>query len=201
MLDRVERLPIVVPLALSASAVVVPLAIMLSIGGTEGAVAVAVGVVVLVASAALLAWRVHIERLPLVLGPVAASAKLDGHTAFRFRALLGRGRAMLDARARVRFVSAQGDSIELEPIMARADQLLGPWTVVVIDREQVWDKDGRFEVEVAAVDPKGREWSVTQRYGATEVIDGRFSPGLVLRKGRMQWDLDAWSNVVEATSE
>ena len=172
-LDVIERLPTPVLLGVSGAAFVGALLVAAAAGGSIAVWALALGALTVAVCGGLLAVKVHLRRMPLELGDVGVRDRLDGHVAVRFRSRLGRGRRMDRARATVRFVPEQGEPIELQPLMAEAAGLVGPWTVVVVDRHDQCDQPGAFEVRVQAREGS-KTWAVEARYSPEQIHEGRF---------------------------
>lgn len=195
VLDLIETLPKAPLLIAAGVGAVVPLPLAWLTGGTAGVVILLIGVAVVGVAGGLLALRVHLDRLPLVLAPVAAEGRIDGHRSLRFRVRLGRGRHMSSVRGLVRFVPTQGEPVQLPLLVEQESEVIGPWTLVVVDRaSQIADRSGRFEVEILATEGS-REWSARRSYGEDLVVVGRFLPAIFLSKGRIKLDHDRWGKV------
>ncbi|MFK7928418.1 MAG: hypothetical protein AB8H79_09515 [Myxococcota bacterium] len=190
-LDLIERAPTPALVGLCGASALLALAVAAVAGGSVAIVALLLGAAVVLGSGAVLATKVHLGRLPLEVAPVALQDRLDGHPAYRFRARLGRGRRMDRAAATVRFFPDAGDPVDLEPLLGRAQGLVGPWTVVVVDRAEVCTGPGRFEVRIRAAE-RSREWSAEASFSRSELKSGRFVPALAPRPLRLlageRWD-------------
>jgi len=168
------------------------------IGGAAGIWAALGAVALVVLAGAALAARVHVERLPLELSAVAVEGRLDGHRAIRVRVRLGRGRRMDRVRGRVRFLPPDGPPIDLAPLAPDARGVVGPWTLVAVDRADALPGGaGIFEVEVAATEG-GRTLTARRTYGGELVVAGRFRAGFARRGGRLVLDRAGWSGVERA---
>lgn len=174
-MDLAQRLPISVLLIVVGLCVVFPLLAGALVGGWLGLAVVLLGVLGLLSAGSLIALKVHISRLPLQLSVEGARARLDGHPSFHFRAQLGLGRRMESASASVHFLPDDGDAIELEPLLARGERLHGPWTLVVVDRDERIQGEGRFHVRVE-VEERGKRWEVERDYPVFDLVEGRFIP-------------------------
>lgn len=172
-LDVIERLPTPVLLGVGGAAFVGALLVAAATGGTIAVGALVLGALTVAACGGFLAFKVHLRRLPLELGDVGVRDRLDGHVAVRFRARLGRGRQMDRARATVRFVPDQGEPVALQPLMAEAAGLVGPWTVVVVDRQDQCHRPGAYEVRIQAREG-AKTWAVEARYAPEQILAGRF---------------------------
>lgn len=200
VLDIAERLPIAVLLGVGVAAATISLIVAATWGGTVAVSALVLGVIVVLVSGGLLALRVHLARLPLELADLALTTRIDGHHAYGFRARLGRGRLMRNATAQVRFLPDHGDPIPLEPLMGTGERLLGPWTVVIIDRDGRCGGEGRFEVSIDATEGQ-KTWTAAHTYGADDIQAGRFRAPVGMRNGRLALTHDAWDQVRPPTLE
>lgn len=175
--DLVLQLPTPVLLTILGVAALGAPAVALLVGGQVAVWILLLGVGVLLLAGVALALKVHVLRLPLRLSGSGVRLRLDGHPAWQFRAQLGRGRRMDVARATVRFVPDHGEPVALQPLMDHGERLVGPWTVVVVDREERVQGPGRFEVRVTATE-RGRAWEAETAYSDDRMADGRFVPAL-----------------------
>lgn len=195
LLDLIETLPKLWLLVAAAAAVVVAPLVAVILGGTGAIIALLIGVVVVAGAGGLLALRVHLDRMPLVLAPTAVEGRLDGHRALHFRARLGRGRPMDRVSATVQFVPAQGDPIALDLLVDEQRQVLGPWTIVAVDRaDALPDVPGHYHVALQATEAE-RSWSVARSYNTQAVVAGRFRSGIVRQAGKLAFDRAAWGSV------
>lgn len=177
-MDLVQRVPVPALLAAGGLAVLLPLVGAAVFGGGVAVALLAVGALAVVIAGGLLALRVHVSRLPLTLSEEGVLGRLDGHASFHFRVQLGRGRRMDRARATVRFLpDAGGPPVTLAPLMDRGEGLVGPWTLVVIDRSEHVRGPGAFEVRVQ-VRERDREWSADKVYAREGLVAGRFVPAV-----------------------
>jgi len=180
MSDLVQRVPGRVLLAIVAvSALGAPVLAAL-VGGPVSVWILLVGVAILLLSGGALALKVHVNRLPLRLSGAGVRTRLDGHVAYQFRAQLGRGRRMDRARATVRFLPDHGEPISLEPLMDRGERLVGPWTLVVVDRQERIRGPGSFEVRVQVKEGE-RDWEAETAYRDDALVEGRFVSALSRR--------------------
>jgi hypothetical protein len=146
------------------------------VAATSPAADAGFGVAGVAAAAALatLGWRAgRVGQLPLEIGGRALRGVVDASPVLRFRARLGLGRPLRDARARVWFV---GDGAERE-LTARvpAGTLVGPLTILAADPEALGSRAGRFRVELV-VTARGREWRATREVPGP-AAPGRFAAG------------------------
>jgi hypothetical protein len=167
-------------------------------GASVAGAAAGIGALVVASAGALLALRVHVDRMPLTIAPICVEGRIDGHRALSFRARLGRGRRVDRASARVVYVPPAGAPIELPLLAPRAGPVLGPWTIVAVDRSDLLPASGgRFEVEVDATEGP-RAWSARRALGADIVVAGRFVPAVARRAGRLVPDARAWDAIERA---
>ena len=95
----------------------------------------------------------------------------------------------------VRFVPPQGEPVELPLLLASAEGVVGPFTLVAVDRaDALPDDGGRFVVRVTAREGE-REHRAERAYGEELVVAGRFRPAVAVRRGRVVVDNEAWSRV------
>ncbi|TVQ88800.1 MAG: hypothetical protein EA397_16515 [Deltaproteobacteria bacterium] len=171
------------------------------LGGTPAVVVLLLGTALVAGAGGLLALRVHLDRLPLALGPVAAEGRIDGHRALRFRVRLGRGRRMARVKGSVRYLPTRGEPIELPLLVEQERDVIGPWTLVVVDRaDQISGAPGRFEVEVEASEGD-RTWTARRAYGDELVVSGRFLPALSRKAGRIVLEHGTWAKVEPSGGE
>ena len=182
--DLVLGLPTPVLLAIVGVAALGAPSVALLVGGQVAVAAILVGVGILLLAGAALALKVHVLRMPLRLSEGGVRLRIDGHPAWQFRAQLGLGRRMDVARATVRFVPEHGEPVALQPLMDHGERLVGPWTVVVVDREERVKGPGRFEVRVTATE-RGKAWEAETAYSDERMAEGRFVP--TLRKRDAGW--------------
>ena len=150
--------------------------------GWVDAVLVALSVAIGGATAAAVRARHRLDHLPLELAPVAARGRVDGRDTVRFRACLGRGRSCRP-RWTVTFQPDGGPSVPL-PASMPVDHVCGPFVAQV----EAPDGDGRFEVAVTVGEETAR-----RDYAPTEVVVGRFCPGILAGR-RLRFD-DGWRRV------
>jgi len=194
-LDLVESLPKATLLWTAAGAAVVALLLAAILGGNGAVIVLLLGACAVLGAGGLLALRVHLGRLPLALAHQAVEGRVDGHRAIRFRVRLGRGRRMDRVEGMVRFVPSQGSPVELPLLLPCAEQVVGPFTLVAVDRtDALPGGPGSFHVRVTAREGE-REHSAEREYAADLVVAGRFRPALALRRGRVVVDHEAWSRV------
>jgi hypothetical protein len=191
-LDIVERIPPLPLLAVGVGSAVLALVVAALAGGSIAIGALVAGTVVVAVSGAMLATRVHLDRLPLEVAPIALSSRIDGHPAYQFRVRLGRGRLMRDARATVRFVPDEGEPIALEPLEPDASERVGPWTLVVLDRDLQCTRPGHFAVGVE-VEDRGKRLVASRQFPSEDIRPGRFAPPLIVRKGKVLLVTDRWA--------
>lgn len=194
VLDLVERLPVAPLLAVAGAGAAGALVLAALLGGTVAVALLVAGALVVALAGGLLAVRVHLARMPLELAPVAVRMRIDGHPAFGFRARLGRGRSLEHARAVVRFVPESGEPVALSPLLPDGTSLVGPWSLVVVDRHERCTGSGRFEVQVKASE-RGRHWAASRAYASNDLHDGRFEPAQIVDGGGLRWRRDAWDQV------
>lgn len=143
--------------------------------------------------AAFMARRV-LGQLPLELSHKACTYELDGRPTFAFRVRLGRGRLMRRARARITW-ELDGHALELEPLFGQGERLIGPWTLVVVDRRAQVVGDGSFRVEVEAIEGDLR-WSASGTWRRSQLAVGRFAAPMVLYRRAWTWRRADWDAVV-----
>jgi hypothetical protein len=153
----------------------------------------AIGVVFVVLMAFGVMHRRKIRNEPLRLLGTALTGTLNGAKVYRFRAVLGRGRPMLNARVEVRFLGADGVEVPLEPVIREAPVLLGPWTIAAVDRAGL-TSTGEMLVHVTA-EERGRTWEVERSFSTGDMTEGRFASPIAKGRGRMRWDPDAFDRV------
>lgn len=145
------------------------------------------------------AWSMQrwLGSLPLELAPVVGRGRVDGQIVYRFRARLGRGRALHDPSARVRWEPASGEPIELEAVLP-ARSLCGPFTILVPDPMDRVDGPGRFYIEVE-VESRGRAWIASGSYPEGAIHGGRFG-GILTDKHGILWG-EGWLEIDRSTPE
>lgn len=193
-LDLVERLPTVALLGGAVGAAAFALLAAALLGGSTAVAILALGAFVVASAGGAAALKVHLMRLPLEVAPTAVEARLDGHRAFGFRVRLGRGRAIRRGTAEVRYHPVQGEPIELDVVLAEPEAIIGPWSVVAVDRYEQVGPAGRIELAVRVIEGE-RDWETTRRWPLEDVVVGRFAPPLENRRGRLSWARARWSEV------
>jgi hypothetical protein len=194
VLDFMERLPSRVILLGAAGVVLVALGLVWAVEGVSPWWVGLFGLVGLGAVASALAGKLWLASLPLEVAPLAVRGRLDGHASFAFRVRLGRGRKMERIRARVRYVPRDGAPVELVPLLPEGTGLVGPFTVVVVDRDGACRADGAFELWVEAKDG-GKTWNTSSRFERARIQTGRYRSGLVRHGTGVRWDRNAWREV------
>lgn len=152
-----------------------------------------------VAAGVFAAWRHRVDRLPLALSERALRGSFGARPAYRFRARLGHGRTLHDARARVVFHPDGEPPREVPPTLAALPLATGPWTLVVVDDGAIADRPGRFEVEVTATEGP-RRWRAARSWRTEELRPGRFGGDVAIVGGRLVVDPTAWEAVIEDPS-
>lgn len=193
-LDLIERLPTVALLGGAVGAAVLALLAAAVLGGSTAVAILAVGAFAVATAGGAAALKVHLMRLPLEVAETAVEARLDGHRAFAFRVRLGRGRAIRRGTARVTYHPEQGDPIDLDVVLAEPEAIIGPWSVVAVDRDEQVGDTGQVELTVRVVEGE-RDWETTRRWPLDQVVAGRFAPPIETRRGRLLWARDRWSEV------
>lgn len=145
------------------------------------------------------AWSVQrwLQQLPLELAPVVGRGRVDGQIVYRFRALLGRGRALHDPRVRVRWLPESGEPVELTATLP-ARSLCGPFTILVPDPGDRASGTGRFHIEVKVVEG-GRAWTAEGSYPNGAIHGGRFG-GILTSKRGIHWG-DDWLELDRSAPE
>lgn len=171
-LERVETAPPSVFRAIAAVGIGLPIGgAILADGGAAWAFA-ALGAGAAAAVAALARRRRAARTLPLELAAFALRGRIDGTPVWRFRARLGRGRALRRPRAEVRLVGDAGEVV-LETLVP-ADVLVGPFTIVARDPGRLVGDRGVLVVRVAC-EEAGRVWEAEARYDVAACRDGWFA--------------------------
>jgi len=151
---------------------------------------------VTVVGGAFLLWRRRLARLPLVVAPVGLRGRYGPHRAYRFRARLGRGRALSAGRAEVTFVPTTGAPVALPCVLGEVSRAVGPWTLVVLDNLGTLEgREGRIEVVVHAMEG-GRAWRARRAWSLGDLRSGRFDDHMAVRRGRLHVDPSRWDRVV-----
>lgn len=161
--------------------------------GPLGDVALGVGAVgAAVLGALTVRHQRRIAALPLEISGTALVARSPTTRTYRFRARLGRGRGVRDARAEVVREAADGRRIRL--LTARLPPLVGPFTVLAVDPSGE-DADGTFVVRVSGREG-GRHWEAERTFSPADLRPGRFGAGVVRRRGRLVLDPAGWDAVL-----
>ena len=194
VLGRVERLTPAGFATLVAVGVAMPAA----------ATVLATGAVDWVLGGAALSWalaglgagvhRRRAARLPLELGETVLTGRVNGTTVYRFRARLGYGRPSRGPSHEVAFVPEAGDPVRLE-VLTVPESVVGPWTVVAVDRDAVCREDGCLAV-IARAREGAREWRAERSYRVADARAGWFRAPVRVGLGRLQWDDGTWDRIV-----
>lgn len=163
---------------------------------TEGLVDLALyggGALGVLVGLAGLVVRSRLGTLPLEIAPGAVWSELNGTPAYRFRVRLGRFRPIREARAEVRWMPEDGEPVLLQPLLAEAPVLLGPWTLVVRDEARRCEGPGRFRVEVRAREG-GADLVAAREWAREDVIAGHFAAGMRRGPSGLDWTGD-WARV------
>ena len=133
------------------------------------------------------------SRLPLAFAEAALRGSSMGRPVYRFRVRLGRGRLMKSARARVVFRTHEARH-ELPLVLDQMDALVGPWTLLARDPEGVVGPGGVFDVDVRGL-AGDEEVMASASWDEATLREGTFEPGMLVQKGRLHIDPDAWERV------
>lgn len=175
--------------ALLASPTLAPFVLDGTLGLMLGTLVVPTG---FIAGVAAMSRRL-VGSLPLQLAQAGLHERGDNADQYRFRVQLGRGRTMRDARATVTWRGANGE-VPLTPLLAEAAVLIGPWTLLVVDKEGSCDGDGVFDVHVVAVE-QGKQWQAHASWEKSALVEGRFEPAVAVQRGKLIWQRDRWDAV------
>ena len=139
-------------------------------------------------------WRQSLLSLPLELSKTGLQDLLGGHPVYRFRVRLGRNRMATEVRIDVHF-EGEKTLVPLQPVVSALPSVVGPWTVVVVDRDRTCEGPGRFVVRVRAQEGE-RVWEVGAQYERSELLTGRFGADLRVEGERLVVDPDQWSAIM-----
>lgn len=131
--------------------------------------------------------RNRVASLPLEISEVALAGTRGATRTYRFRARLGRGRRVRDPRVEVRIGSRVLSTARLPP-------LIGPFTIYAVDA-QGSEPEGTLVVRVSGREG-GRRWEAERAFGPANLRPGRFAPGVVHRRGRLELDPERWDAVL-----
>ena len=135
-----------------------------------------------IGSAALLGTALRsVTSLPLQIAPVVSRGRSGGQPIYRFRAQLGRGRALTQPVAAVTWRPEAGPDVELVPWLP-GKSLCGPFTFLARDPGHRVQGDGHFMVRLQ-VRSDGRAWSAERRISTGEVTEGPFEGVTLDRRG------------------
>lgn len=137
-------------------------------------------------------WKREAARLPLEIAPIVGTGIVDGVRVYRFRVRLGRGREVFLPVATVSFVDEEDERYALRALIP-ADELLGPFVVLVPDPDHSCLGDGRFEIRVAC-DADGERWEAERVLPKSALREGWFG-GIGLSRRGLDLDGD-WTQIV-----
>lgn len=149
-----------------------------------------VAAAIVAAGIAALRYRNRVASLPLEISPVALVARRGSSRTYRFRARLGHGRAVAEPRVEVLVVAPDGRRIPLST--ARLPRVIGPFTVLATD---AGEPVGDLLVRVSGREGP-RRWEIERTFGRADLRPGRFTAGVVRRRGRLEVDPTTWDAVV-----
>lgn len=132
----------------------------------------------LVGAAALARHRARIAGLPLEVAALGLVGRVDGMKVFRFRARLGRGRAVARAVAEVRWRGPDGVEIPLSVEPGSYERVVGAWTICARDRGGKTGDAGELHVVVQA-DEGARTWQAAAQVPVAGLRRGRFAGAAV----------------------
>lgn len=197
VLAPIERLSSTAFVAGAVVGVVLPLAATVAAAGALDWVLGGAGVSWAVAGAVAAVHRRRVASLPLELGAAVLTGRVNGSTVYRFRARLGHGRTGLGTHCDVTFVPEDGEGVGLEVVETPA-RVVGPWTVVAVDRRGVCQPGGQLSVRVHT-NEGGRQWSAEGSYRVADARKGWFRAPVRTGSGRLRWDDTGWDRVAGET--